>query len=571
MPLDSTAIIASVMPNDPKGKLIVPSSIDQHITFYSSPVASETESFRQRKDELESIETRFPASIPKGDVVSSVSSKFKEEFDVSPPSSQVKSSIFSVLHLSRKAKTKLEFPPKSFDGAVSVDGERRPRSQGYGYFFADRSPSLMTTRRYTKSVQVERMQTSQDGRVSPLHVPSESATAMWLRIISRTQKEHSDNISANLRLPKPKHAQETKKGLGSFISLKEISDKMKDKQRPKSEDVKGTKRHVATIDAGVVTDMSVHPDQEFNNGPETYKPWASNLQLQDKTALSNTVATTKSKYIPQTTTQDSWFRYPSHTRPGRSGPAGISDKVYSIDFADNIGAGTEQLTSGQGDDGKAHSRSIPFRISKKIRSVWHRVVTGKLTSMNDSITAHGRRSSTNVGGTLEFPELEILPLENGLKGLKEVEADVAESIRRDERIQRMAHNYDGSGSGGDEGTKIHEEASANTGISISNPIFYADCVLHFQAEDVHEDVKSTLSQDTFLDFPPTRQCSLDKDTFKREKFKTWSGRDRSSRHFMGSLNMRRSTLDLTIELEKLERFERERVVKLAKDAWGGYP
>ena len=64
---------------------------------------------------------------------------------------------------------------------------------------------------------------------------------------------------------------------------------------------------------------------------------------------------------------------------------------------------------------------------------------------------------------------------------------------------------------------------------------------------------------------------------RKEKFKTWHGRDwnryqyseKSRNVSVGAVALRKSTDDLSFELEELERLEKERAIKSAEDAWGG--
>lgn len=105
-----------------------------------------------------------------------------------------------------------------------------------------------------------------------------------------------------------------------------------------------------------------------------------------------------------------WSRYPSHTREQRTGSAGAVDNVIIRDFAMDVNPA--ELTDS-GEDGK------PAQTSKKKRKA-RTTVFGKnflrnyvrlfgSQSAEFRMHGHGHRTSVAAGGTLEYPELELLP------------------------------------------------------------------------------------------------------------------------------------------------------------------
>ena len=117
----------------------------------------------------------------------------------------------------------------------------------------------------------------------------------------------------------------------------------------------------------------------------------------------------------------SWSRYPSHTRHHRNGSAGIKDDVRVRDFA---------MTSRDGDDALALTGTTATIWPDRSLQVEQRIVPNLLhprgTTIGKSILDRigrlyrthstdyrlpnsGHRSSVATGGSLEHPELEILP------------------------------------------------------------------------------------------------------------------------------------------------------------------
>ena len=170
------------------------------------------------------------------------------------------------------------------------------------------------------------------------------------------------------------------------------------------------------------------------------------LPLTRRTALtgteSNAVDATQENQLrfgQQTDTAETvgaWGRYPSHTRPDRTMSAGHPDKVQTRDFAleaaiqfamgkNNDGSDgdgeevdpatrpiTPPLLPGQkkrkkkiGDARMAKSHSMTFGKS----FLKHYVKIFRSQSIEFHKHGQGHRSSVATGGTLEFPELEILP------------------------------------------------------------------------------------------------------------------------------------------------------------------
>lgn len=127
-----------------------------------------------------------------------------------------------------------------------------------------------------------------------------------------------------------------------------------------------------------------------------------------------------------------WGRYPSHTREERTGPAGDADDIRTRDFAyesmevsaledDSSNEEDEQSQSAikrfttlqskgrskSSRSGMQTSKSMTF--SRNFSFLKHYIGLFRSQSEEFRKYGHGHRSSIAEGGTLEHPELEILP------------------------------------------------------------------------------------------------------------------------------------------------------------------
>lgn len=107
-----------------------------------------------------------------------------------------------------------------------------------------------------------------------------------------------------------------------------------------------------------------------------------------------------------------WSRYPSHTRRKRTEVAGIADGVITKDFAPSSSG-----SDSDSDLDPAEKKQRQKRRSALVRSALiRRTLLTDLPSFFKPFATgfrrgeRGHRSSIAVGGTLEYPELELLPV-----------------------------------------------------------------------------------------------------------------------------------------------------------------
>ncbi|KAI0884985.1 uncharacterized protein GGS22DRAFT_179625 [Annulohypoxylon maeteangense] len=132
----------------------------------------------------------------------------------------------------------------------------------------------------------------------------------------------------------------------------------------------------------------------------------------------------------------SWAKWPSHTRHERTGPAGKDDNVIQRDFAVQVGSNTGDITWSTGKPGEPSkryitpgSRSLSAQLGKAVKEGLEKVV-----QRNSSETHRGRRKPD---GHLEYPELEILPMQGGYEELQALEQQIGTMKRKSVPVERQ--------------------------------------------------------------------------------------------------------------------------------------
>ncbi|KAF2204733.1 hypothetical protein GQ43DRAFT_478008 [Delitschia confertaspora ATCC 74209] len=117
-----------------------------------------------------------------------------------------------------------------------------------------------------------------------------------------------------------------------------------------------------------------------------------------------------------------WGRYPSHSRGERTASAGPQDHVQTRDFA--LEAGIQFATQAEVDP--TERLEAPLRAQSRLKRVSSVIINSPSLTFGKQLIksytrmfrsqstefqrhGHGHRSSIAVGGSLEYPELELLP------------------------------------------------------------------------------------------------------------------------------------------------------------------
>ena len=210
----------------------------------------------------------------------------------------------------------------------------------------------------------------------------------------------------------------------------------------------------------------------------------------------------------------------------------------------------------EGDDHPSRVEDATKGIFEKVHKVLKEEISnfenrGEPPEIEDT---YGRRSSLNIPLETEYPELEILPME--VRTAAQMEKEVIEQLAEQNRLEDLAETDMGTVDGN---ADFGHAAESIASISIADPKFYEDCVI-----------------------TTTKQLSPGKFNSRKGKYRTWSGKDWDAFCSMSSMSsgcgsgkrrrkevtLRKSTEDYHLELRAMERAEGEKVLRIAKQAWG---
>ena len=264
------------------------------------------------------------------------------------------------------------------------------------------------------------------------------------------------------------------------------------------------------------------------------------------------------KQSPSAIRTSSWARYPSHTRPERStSPAGVSDQVYSHDFAtippDSVPKSSEHESSRLNNSKKGMAKGMSF--GKQMLST----ISGFYKSQGQELQRHfanearGNRSSISEGGALEYPELEMLGSISPPMPLP----DIATKTQLEGQVRKASEPPNDTQTHGTQSGQVSRKTSQDWARE------YQDCI-HPQSKRPIQiaavnprDYDAKRPMETFDEALEVASIS------PRKTSETIGPKDLSSEG-SGSGDMRASTLDFkrSLELDEWKARERIRVLGL---------
>ena len=333
-------------------------------------------------------------------VASTKKSKFREEFSPSPPKKRLTPSASIMRFFTPKRSSQSEESLKRVDLASTVDGAREPQHAG-SHRDHRRSKSII-------SLETEQKSLGNDKNASP----------MWDKALRKYQDER-----AAMFLPENKELAVS----GSPFRERSVSVP----QPQLSEELATPIKSQASKRLSVPLPGSLHAETA---GPSSVLPSSErraalasrdNLDVDPGQELRSCFEHNDTPEIV-----GAWGRYPSHTRPDRTASAGHQDQVDTRDFAleaaikfamgenetddDNVDPITRRSTPllsgrkrkkklGHTHVAKSHSMTFGKTFLKNYTKLF------RSQSIEFQKHGHGHRSSITTGGTLKYPELEILP------------------------------------------------------------------------------------------------------------------------------------------------------------------
>ncbi|KAF8855067.1 hypothetical protein BDZ45DRAFT_20137 [Acephala macrosclerotiorum] len=549
----------------------------------SSLIASETSSFREREVELNAVQTRFAAAEARRVQTTPVSSKFREEFnseieETPVPEQRRRSSAFSKLakfayrtYDGAKLEELLDIPVPKFDpnqlktpGARATPALRTPFSPAHpsgGDLLSPFGPGAA-------------------GVLSPLQ--DDEVTNAWGKALKKTGDERAHEVGDHLQLPRKRSVSPARKKsaiedelpksvFGNFTQI----GKTKKKHAPVGHGKSAAEEYNERFQERLAV-----KEQVLNSWEEEMAASAERAKARSRNIVKKTKPTGPDRRYPA-----SWSRFPSHNRDERSTSAGPSNRVDTKDFA-VLGheENGEVVWCLEHDDEGHHSvindpnagKSFRDKVKDRVRHKAYKFDTADRQSSHTS----GRRGSLTIANELEYPELEILPVtlmtEAEMNAYHEEEEKAAERKRAEDaagpsgprepggphaRISRV----DGNSEGDEDDASIRGPRLRGSVMNIADPKFYQDCIV--------------LPPEIVQPAQHANQPGTPIKAEKKDKYRTWSGRefdgyrygkDRTKRMSLGSMVLRKSTDDHLSEVERMERAEREKFLKVAEETWSGY-
>ncbi|KAI1740643.1 hypothetical protein F4680DRAFT_465256 [Xylaria scruposa] len=379
--------------------------------------ASETASFRQREEELKSIQKRFgltPARLPP---MTPVRSKFREEFEDPKSLNSGKSSILSKLHLALPRRA----------GASSSHAESNKSHEEIG----SRSTQLLKLKTSNSSgldpniggFLPSNMQQSVTGLQK--HVTKQEVEPRHWRWKAKIIKVSMSKPTINKIGPRPISVNSHHH---SIIATHAID------QERKSTDNSSSPPFKAPNELNIPDKVETSGATDIHAG--VLQEWVEQLQAEDMQRQSQTESRAN---VPRRqprglrTPPESWAKWPSHTREKRTAPAGEKDKVNSWDFALVMNSNPSEIRAEgkllpMGRELTATSRTLSSQVSKALKSGWNKIHTGSFGRASEPrITI---QHTVEPRGFLEYPELELQPTAEGYREVEALDQQIDTMKRR---------------------------------------------------------------------------------------------------------------------------------------------
>ncbi|KAK5631313.1 hypothetical protein RRF57_007027 [Xylaria bambusicola] len=408
--------------------------------------ASETESFRQREEELKSIEKRFGLTPARRCPRTPVCSRFKEEFEDPKESSIGRSSILSKLYLAIPKKTRVS----------SSHMELNKSKEEFGMHLIDCQKS-------------QRLQLPARGSNEERCLPFKAVPEIQKGATGQGQRAKNQGGDYDTRSLKGRPIKVS--ALKSNMNSSEAQDIHSETQcldintmtgKASMGKDKGGYPLLTPEDIDVMTDAEAGRAVGIHTG--VFQEWVEQLQAEDIQRRSQAESrhnVPKHQTWRLRTPPASWAKWPSHTRRERTAAAGAKDRVTARDFAavtspDHSKAGADNKEQAKGPDLTEEPRNLSSQLSKALKSSWNKMMhTGSIGRTPDHrLTTQGSPMSH---GFLEYPELKLLPTAEGYREVQALDQQIDTMKRRSISGKRYVRQSSNGGVRGPLASRIAEE------------------------------------------------------------------------------------------------------------------
>lgn len=411
----------------------------------TTEAGSETSSFLRREVELQTVEERFRESHLRKGSLNPVESKFRELFDHgSIPSSTNRTSLLSKLHLSVPKRGKLSII-ETLDGhnsghvLLGTHASHTPEMQdkasiqarsdsghlkvptiihGKNRANADSSSQMLPINR-SRSRRVRGFSSSRDG---------DDAAELWKRAVRAESASRSPRGSTSSNVPAI-----------CLSSAASEDGKLPKTLRPSEDGGLSSSRsnlHAPLCKGYPERDGEANSRESLRRSTTILETWAQqvgNQECEAEEQRENRASISCSRHESSNMPPAPWAKFPSFNRDERNAAAGGDNNVKSRDFAvKNISAsGNITWATDRVDDGppcqKGIARTFSDKFSQTFKSRLSKLIHGRSQTPSRDRSIRGeRRSSIQIAGDLEYPELEILSTAGGYRELCALETEIHE-------------------------------------------------------------------------------------------------------------------------------------------------
>ncbi|TRX92762.1 hypothetical protein FHL15_006436 [Xylaria flabelliformis] len=381
--------------------------------------ASETASFRQREEELKSIQKRFGLTPVRLSPMGPVRSKFREEFEDPKSLNSGRGSILSKLHLALPKRAGASSSHTESNKSYEETGLRStqlPKPKIFHSSGLDPNTGRLLSSNMEQCV-IGLQQHAAKQEAEPRHWRWK-AKIIKVSMLKRTINETG---------PRPVSASSHRHGI---IATHSVDQEKKCPDNSSSPPFKTSNERKIPDEVETSGAIDIHAG--------VLQEWVEQLQAEDMQRQSRTESRANvPKRQPRRlrTPPDSWAKWPSHTREKRTAPAGEKDKVNSWDFAlvmnsNSSEIGVEGKLPPRGREITATSQTLSSQVSKALKSGWNKMVTHTGSFGRASEPGITIQHTAEPRGFLEYPELELQPTAEGYREVQALDQQIGTMKRR---------------------------------------------------------------------------------------------------------------------------------------------
>jgi hypothetical protein len=409
--------------------------------------SSEASGFLRREAELRYVEERFRNSRLRKESFDPVESKFREMFDHNGnPSSNSRMSLFSKLHLNVAKRGKAPIN-ETLDGNSSgnvLAGRARALPSSVTQQVSEQAD---LTRAYLQVPDVSHGQNRANTKETRHMLAANISKPRRLRGFSSSRDGDDTAVLWKQAVRAESESRSPRGSVSSNIPTlcvsPAISGHSEVPQAPQPSEAGSLSSSRSDMHSPL---CEAHPEysseaalsEALRRSSTILEEWARQLEVQglgsqEESEGEHRAPASGSRHKATNEPTVSWAKFPSYNRNDRNASAGADDKVKSRDFAvKNVSSSgrivwATDKTEDSPQSQRGIGRTFSDKFSQTFKSRLSKLITGRSRTPSRDRSIRGvRRSSIQLAGDLEYPELEILPTAGGFRELCALESEIHE-------------------------------------------------------------------------------------------------------------------------------------------------